>query len=411
MIVRFYKRTGGNMLRDKLFRIGRALLFILPLNASCIEVTGEKGFLSIQKQEASPPALSQNGELLLFADKGNSLVRENLSNKKYDAVSRMCFIAPGGGGLAPTMTAKSAYANDYESAQKLGVLGIEVVKAPKHATYEIRTTDIDENGKTVPMVYPEYRLIEWDGYLGADRAEFLVKLSNGKTVLVVYDIFWTNQPTDSFNQCPPTKLQYKQMRELQRRERLEQAANDLKSDRRMTYGICYFASMNRSEPDYGPARVNSLPIQQSMRNFLSKELRDLYSNRDLPQEESDWLYDWESSFNIKLLNQPLHGEIVRGDSNSHYYSPNVGYTGKDTVDFLVTWKDDKGRPISMKLFYYINVMEQKSIEKIVIDKQTYLNGVKKYCGTNSGSWRISDSQLNEEIYQKYLSSGSADFSA
>ena len=181
--------------------------------------------------------------------------------------------------------------------------------------------------------------------------------------------------------------------------------------RQMTYGVCKFAISTKSSPVFEDSSVNAFAVDQLMVRFLPKELQEKFFRNELSFDQRDWIDDWSRTFKVEILRHPSHGKMVNSYTQYTQYLPDVGYIGKDRVDFLVTGKDDKGHPIAMTLIYYINVLEDKDFDKNSINKTAYQNALKKYCGVRNESWRISDSQLSEEIYQKYLSLGTADFSA
>lgn len=64
----------------------------------------------------------------------------------------------------------------------------------------------------------------------------------------------------------------------------------------------------------------------------------------------------------------------------------------DRIDLLVEGKDDLGRPISMTLRYFINVLPSKEIGKVIANDRIYSRTIKRLCGTDKAIWRISDEQ-------------------
>jgi hypothetical protein len=58
-----------------------------------------------------------------------------------------------------------------------------------------------------------------------------------------------------------------------------------------------------------------------------------------------------------------------------------------------------GRPISLKLVYFINVVAHDEFHKIT---GNYYQSVKKYCGTTKSYWRISDSADGATFLSSWL---------
>lgn len=178
------------------------------------------------------------------------------------------------------------------------------------------------------------------------------------------------------------------------------AVNDVSSSaqaavKQMTYGVCQLAYPTEREVD--ATRDNSVNTfnytSQLMVTFLSKRIKDAFQDVDggfVPQDISDWVANWESSFKYTVLHQPEHGKFVNMKNDPYgEYLPDLGYLGKDRIDLLVEAKDDLGRPIALTIIYYVNVILADEINAGVESEQTYEKILNKYCGTNTDRWRIS----------------------
>jgi hypothetical protein len=177
----------------------------------------------------------------------------------------------------------------------------------------------------------------------------------------------------------------------------------------MTYGVCelFYAA---DEMDHALAETHNTagsPLEPHgfMKNFLPREMQERLL--DSLGTTTTWIgdqdvYDWYDSFKITLLRAPSHGRLLNAkndaakyDVPSEYYLPDVNYVGKDRGDLLVEGHDDKGQPIALTLRYYINVLPEEKLHKIVKEGQAWKTRT-KLCGAGKErNWRISENLLEE----------------
>jgi hypothetical protein len=168
--------------------------------------------------------------------------------------------------------------------------------------------------------------------------------------------------------------------------------------RKMTYGVCgLFYAYDDDLYDRAVDRdrsINSLNPDPYLIDFLPLEIQEAFSypHSALIGEELDRHKEWEEKpKKYTLLRAPKHGKFVCvEDGPYNHYLPDRNYVGKDRIDLLVEGEDYEGRPISMTLRYYINVLPSEELSKV-----DYYRAIKKYCGTKNGSWRISGSQADD----------------
>ncbi|MDR3054846.1 MAG: hypothetical protein LBU53_05520 [Zoogloeaceae bacterium] len=169
------------------------------------------------------------------------------------------------------------------------------------------------------------------------------------------------------------------------------------SVRKMTYGICDLSYATEEDWQERDSSVNSLAPTSYMNKFLSPKLQNaLDAGVGAASMDWQWYGKWTESFKITLLRAPQHGKFVNMKNDPYgEYLPNRGYYGKDRIDLLIEGKDDLGRPISMTLRYYINVLPRKELHKIASSGKAFGQYIKKYCGTNNPIWRISQPTLED----------------
>jgi hypothetical protein len=162
--------------------------------------------------------------------------------------------------------------------------------------------------------------------------------------------------------------------------------------RKMTYGVCQlFYSYDEELYEKAIATdsgTNSLNPSLYMTLFLPKKILDLIAPGSSADVGDLDFQDWRNSFQITLLRAPEHGQLVNLKNGYNEYVPNGNYVGKDRVDLLVEGKDDLGRPISMTLRYYINVLPDGELSRIVYEEGAHAKTLKQYCGTQKDYWRI-----------------------
>jgi hypothetical protein len=159
-----------------------------------------------------------------------------------------------------------------------------------------------------------------------------------------------------------------------------------------TYGVCQFVP----NPTVGGIELEPATY---LTKLLPKDFLDRLYLNDLSQEQWDWYGNWLDTLSVKVLNAPQHGKMVGYRLES--YSPNDGFTGKDSLDLLVQGKDMNGRPISLKLVYFVNVVSKNDYVKVA---DNYSKSLSKYCGTTKPYWRISDSADGATFLSKWLAS-------
>ena len=169
--------------------------------------------------------------------------------------------------------------------------------------------------------------------------------------------------------------------------------------RQMTFGVCELFYATEDERDgIHDSSVNSLHPTTYMDSFLPAEMQNLLNSRGSGGIDWDWYGEWSDSFKVTILREPAHGKFVnlRNDPKLHslQYLPVRDYVGKDRVDVLVEGKDDRGRPIALTIKYFINVLPEEKLFRIV-DKGTgsIVQTYKKLCGVGKGVWRISENIL------------------
>jgi hypothetical protein len=172
--------------------------------------------------------------------------------------------------------------------------------------------------------------------------------------------------------------------------------------KKKTFGICKLFSANlKIDDNYKYAQESLTYMSELLTENMQKRLE---SNTD--GDALGWAYDWWDSFKTTILLVPQHGKLINEGTSTNLtyavYRPDIGYVGKDRFDLLVEAKDDLGRPIALALHYYINVLPEDKLSKIVQDG-TYIQAVKKYCGTKKDYWRISESQNGDSLLSALLS--------
>ena len=169
--------------------------------------------------------------------------------------------------------------------------------------------------------------------------------------------------------------------------------------KKMTYGVCkLFYAYDEDRQGPPDMSVNTLSAADFMTDFLSKDLQKVL--RAAPAAggpEWDWYDQWLPTLTTTLLRAPQHGKFVnvQNDPNNEYLADR-GYIGKDRIDMLVEGKDDLGRPISLTVRYYINVLSDKEKAKLR-DEKTADKTYRKYCGTSKIYWRISNSEAASRL--------------
>lgn len=181
---------------------------------------------------------------------------------------------------------------------------------------------------------------------------------------------------------------------------LAAASNSASSVRRMTYGVCELVYATDEISENQDSSVNELHPTTYMDKFLSPKLQKALNMPAgaAPAINDVWYEHWSSSFKISLLKAPMYGKFVNM-SNDPYsqYLPVRDYIGKDTVDLLVEGFDDKDRPVALTLKYYINVLPEKELHKIV-DEGKSAKLQEKLCGKNESYWHTHDSwQISERL--------------
>lgn len=156
-----------------------------------------------------------------------------------------------------------------------------------------------------------------------------------------------------------------------------------------TDGICEFTWAD-TDPDYKP-RSMFMDYSSYMLDLLPKDFVESHLGLGMSADDLKWLKEWDKGMEIKIVRAPKHGQMIIDDSmDADYpsYVPDKNFVGRDSVEVLVSAKDLQGRPISKKLVYFINVLPQKEMDKVVSRHKAM---VKKYCGTSKPDWRISGS--------------------
>jgi hypothetical protein len=168
--------------------------------------------------------------------------------------------------------------------------------------------------------------------------------------------------------------------------------------RKRTYGVCKLIVANERPSEHlQDSSVNSVypSLSAIMQEFLPKDVQlqlSLPAGAHIDQDVDDWYLDWQESLKTSIVRAPQHGEYVVIDDRYHeHYLPEKGYVGKDRIDMLIEGKDDRGRPISATIRFYLNVVPEKELNKAIANSRTYSHAIKQYCGTNKDTWRISDS--------------------
>jgi hypothetical protein len=172
--------------------------------------------------------------------------------------------------------------------------------------------------------------------------------------------------------------------------------------KKLTYGTCNLIPAIISDHNYETAL--KYPGGDFDVAWLAMQLLVPWSEGPHTADSSDFLYDLAYSFEVKRLNAPKHGLVVKERSDKKYissYVPNKNYTGKDRVDFLVTGKDLDGKPFEMTVKYYINVVPDDKLQKAIKYDKTYQQAIKQYCGHSKGTWRISESDASSSLISDF----------
>lgn len=161
--------------------------------------------------------------------------------------------------------------------------------------------------------------------------------------------------------------------------------------KKLTYGVCYIEPSITVQDKGG--EIFLAPYNIALHKILPKEYTsELVGKAGAADDRNNIVTDWLYSLDVKRLNEPEHGVIIKDAKGFReiLYAPNKNYIGKDRLDFLVTGKDLDGKPFEMTVKYYINMMPDDKLQKLIKNEKAYQQAVKQHCGSSVGKLRISE---------------------
>lgn len=151
-------------------------------------------------------------------------------------------------------------------------------------------------------------------------------------------------------------------------------------------GICQFAQADM-DPAYTPSAVY-LGYASYLQDILPKDLSGVDAGPGRTADQLAWFENWQKSIRVTVVSAPRHGRMIvddKIDRRQPSYFPNKGFVGKDRVDVLVSAKDGKGRLVTRKLVYFINVLPGETFEKLADNHRPM---VKRHCGKDAPVWPV-----------------------
>ena len=153
-----------------------------------------------------------------------------------------------------------------------------------------------------------------------------------------------------------------------------------------TDGVCGFHIANTATGRESPAM--SMNYQMYMLEFLPKYFVNQL-NKGISEEALAKMSAWDASLKVEITRDPAHGKMINDTSVSNHpaYLPDKDFVGNDRVEVMVSGMDLNGTPISKKVIFFINVVSNKEMDRVV---SNYKSAIAKYCGASKPVWRISN---------------------
>lgn len=151
-------------------------------------------------------------------------------------------------------------------------------------------------------------------------------------------------------------------------------------------GICLFASAD-ADPNDRPSALY-LGYVSYLQDIVPKDLSGVDAGPARTAEQLAWFDNWARAVKVVVVRAPIHGSMIQDeamDPDHPSYRPNKGFVGKDRVDVLVSAKGAKGRLVTRKLVYFINVVPEVQFGKIADNHQLM---IRRHCGQAEPVWSI-----------------------